>query len=223
MTTVSQIPLDLGHQASFEISDFIVSTSNEAAFTLVQSWPDWPSHVVALVGPQASGKTHLARAWAKEVSATVFEAGQPISDLEPERPVLLEDVDTGAVSDEEFFHLFNWSKEIGANLLVTAKNAPTKWEIELPDLRSRVATITVGEISQPDDNLIMALLIKLFSDRQLQVDLSVVNYVLPRIERSFRAVYEFVTRLDAEALAGQRKISRALAKSCLDPHQDGQL
>jgi len=212
----SQIPLDLGHDPSFDMADFIVSGSNEAAFALVNSWPDWPGHVVGIVGPSASGKTHLARAWALESDAHIFSADHAVSDLRPGQAVLAENLDQQGRSDEDIFHLFNWIKEISATLLITSGTHPNRWSVTLPDLRSRLATIAVGEMLQPDDELLMVLMVKLFSDRQLQVDMTVLNYVLPRIERSFAAVQGFVSRLDAAALADKRKISRALAKSCLE-------
>jgi chromosomal replication initiation ATPase DnaA len=211
-----QIPLDLGHSPSFEMADFIVSGSNEAACGLVRSWPNWPSHIVALVGPKVSGKTHLAEAWAAEANAVIFHADMQVSDLSPGTAILADDLETQGRSDEEIFHLFNWVKEISATLLITARTHPTRWGVQLPDLRSRLATITVGEIQEPDDELLMMLMAKLFSDRQLQVDLPVLSYVIPRIERSFAAIHSFVARIDSVALADKRRITRALAKSCLE-------
>lgn len=212
----SQIPLDLGHAPSFEIEDFIVSGSNEVASKLVQSWPSWPAKVVALVGPASSGKSHLARAWAADAGAVIYGADMAASDLTPGRPVLAEDLHAQGRTDDEIFHLLNWAKEISSSLLITSRQHPNRWPVSLPDLRSRLATILVGEILQPDDELLMLLMAKLFSDRQLQVDMAVLTYAVPRIERSFSAVYAFVARIDAAALAGKRKISRALAKSCIE-------
>ena len=216
MKAASQIPLDLGHIPSFDVEDFIVSGSNEAASRLVQSWPNWPAKAIALVGPASSGKSHLAMAWAADAGAVVFGADMTASDLTPGIPVLAEDLDTQGRSDDEIFHLLNWSKEISSNLLITSRQHPNHWPVSLPDLRSRLATVLVGEILQPDDELLMLLMAKLFSDRQLQVDMPVLAYVVPRIERSFSAVYAFIARVDAAALAGKRKVSRALAKSCLE-------
>ena len=212
----SQIPLDLGHAPSFEIEDFIVSGSNQAAAGLVQSWPNWPAKTIALVGPASSGKSHLARAWAADVGAVIYTADLTASELVPGTPVLAENLDAQQRTDDEIFHLLNWTKEISSNLLITSRQHPNHWPVSLPDLRSRLATVLVGEIMQPDDDLLMLLMAKLFSDRQLQVDMPVLAYVVPRIERSFAAVYAFVARVDAAALAGKRRISRALAKSCLE-------
>jgi len=216
----SQIPLELGHEPSFELADFIVSDSNYAASQLVQSWPHWSSHVTALVGPEASGKTHLARAWAAGADAVILRPNDDISRLARGTAVLVEEPIESGWCEENLFHLFNWIKEISGSLLITAKQPPSRWDIQLPDLKSRLATITVGEIAEPDDDLLAILLAKLFSDRQLQVDAAVIAYILPRIERSFAAVVDMVEKLDKAALADKRKISRSLAKACLSAELD---
>ncbi|WP_262691722.1 HdaA/DnaA family protein [Kordiimonas aestuarii] len=213
---VSQIPLDLPHKPSFEWEDFVVSSSNEAAFATLDGWPDWPHHAVALVGPKASGKSHLSTAWAKRAGAVRVDISRELDSLPDTRPVLVEGADEADLNEAALFHLFNWTKEAGTSLLLTAKTPPNRWNVDLPDLRSRLATVHVAEIEEPDDHLLMILLVKLFSDRQLQVDLSVISYVLPRIERSFDAAKALVEELDRSALAEKRKITRALAKTCLE-------
>lgn len=182
---------------------------------LLENWQDWPGHVAALVGPEASGKSHLAKGWAKENGAFLYGHDLDISALPQRALVVCDDADRNNIGENALFHLFNWTKEIGGKLLLTAREHPTLWQVQLPDLRSRLATVTVGEINEPDDELLMVLLIKLFSDRQLQVDMGVIHYVLPRIERSFYSVHRFVERLDEMSLTNQRKITKALAKKCL--------
>lgn len=211
-----QIPLELPHKPSFDMADFIVSASNEAAFSVVDGWPDWPHHAIALVGPAASGKTHLAKAWAKRANALEIKPSDEIDAIAPGCNVLVDGADIPDRNDDTLFHLFNWTKETGGHLLVTGRAAPNLWDAKLPDLRSRLATIPVVEISEPDDHLLMVLLVKLFSDRQLQVDLAVVDYIIKRIERSFTAAKELVDAIDRHALADKRKITRALAKTCLE-------
>ncbi len=215
-----QIPLELPHKPSFDMADFIVSASNDAAFAVVDSWPDWPHHAIALVGPAASGKTHLANAWAKRASAVEVSAADEIKALPAGSNVLVDGADAADRNDDTLFHLFNWTKETGGHLLLTGRTAPNLWDAKLPDLRSRLATLPVAEISEPDDHLLMVLLVKLFADRQLQVDLAVVDYIIRRIERSFTAAKELVDAIDRDALADKRKITKALAKACLEALTD---
>ena len=109
------------------------------------------------------------------------------------------------------FHLLNLAKEQDAYVLLTARRPPALWAIRLPDLASRVRALPVVELSPPDDALLRAVLVKLFVDRQLAVDESLIGYLATRIERSFAAARAAVGMLDREALRQQRPVTRALA------------
>ena len=75
--------------------------------------------------------------------------------------------------------------------------------------------LPVVALAAPDDALLRAVLVKLFADRQLLVDESLVGYVATRIERSFAAARAVVARLDEEAMRLQRPLTRALAAEIL--------
>ena len=66
-------------------------------------------------------------------------------------------------------------------------------------------------LEAPDDALLSAVLVKLFADRQIKVDESLIAYLATRIERSFAAAYAAVETLDREALRRKRPVTRALA------------
>ena len=209
-----QIPLELKHTPSYAMVDFIVSSSNSEAYGLLDGHGDWPGHVAAVVGPEACGKSHLVRAWGAEHCAQFIQPGDDVATIPARSMIVLDNADDNAVPEEWLFHLYNWVKEVGGKLVLTSRENPTRWQVSLPDLRSPLATVTIGKIAKPDDMLITALLVKLFSDRQLQVDMAVIDYILPRLERSFAAVHSFVEQVDASALASQRKITKALVKNC---------
>ena len=192
----------------------MLSPTNQAAVKALDAWPDWPSGALALVGPEGSGKTHLARAWAQATGAVVFEAGAELSALEG-RPVLVEDVDQGA-DDETLFHLFNMAGLTGGGLLLTARTLPGEWKTALPDLRSRLNALTVAELGEPDDALLRKMLEKFFRERSIRPGEDVYEYLLRRIERSAPAAREIVRRLDEAADEQHRPISRVLAREVLD-------
>ena len=221
-TVNNQIPLDLKSPVSFDMADFIVSDSNAEAARFIESWQDWPLHFAAIAGPPASGKSHLLHGWAADVSAEIIAPTIDIASLKPAGLYALDDVNCrGAdgeflLDDVALFHLYNWTREIGATLLVTADGPPTQWPRALPDLKSRLSTIPVALIEEPDDNLLIMLLVKLFSDRQLEVNMDVIHYILKHIERSFYAARKLADSIDAAALAARRKVTKALVKECLN-------
>ena len=109
------------------------------------------------------------------------------------------------------FHLLNLAREERAYVLITARSAPATWRIQVADLASRLRALPVVALTAPDDALFRAVLVKLFADRQLAVDESLVTFLTTRIERSFAAARAAVERLDREALRLQRPVTRALA------------
>jgi len=209
-----QLRLKLKRPASHAREDFVLSPSNQEAVRVLDAWADWPGGALALVGPEGSGKSHLARAWAQTVGAVVLEPGAELSVLEG-RPVLVEDVDRGA-DDEALFHLFNMAGLKGGGLLLTTRKVPAEWKTALPDLRSRLNALTVAQLGAPDDALLRKMLEKFFREQNLRPGDEVYAYLLRRIERSIPAAREVVRRLDETAAEQRREISRVLAREVLD-------
>ncbi|MDQ0395137.1 hypothetical protein [Labrys monachus] len=213
-----QLALNLPARTSFSREDFLVSPSNEAAYALVERWPDWPGRRALLIGPSGSGKSHLAAIWAEMAGAAVVPAHAldegAVPELVARGAVALEDMGPG-VSETALFHLLNLAGETGASLLMTARDRPAAWALALPDLVSRLRATDVIAIGRPDDDLFRLLLVKLFLDRQLIVDTSVVDFLVRRIERSFDAARQVVEVLDREGLSRGRRITRALAGELL--------
>lgn len=209
-----QLALNLEHAESFAREDFLQGASNESALALIESWPDWPDRIVALVGPAGAGKSHLASIWAAQSGARFLSTRALHADYLPASlatgALVVEDVD-GSLDERALFHLLNLAREESAWLLFTARTAPTQWSIALPDLASRLRAVPSVVLAAPDDALLRALIVKLFADRQLAVDESLVGYLAGRVERSFAGVRSAVAALDREALLRKRPVNRALA------------
>ena len=216
----AQLPLDLPVEPRFGREDFLVGPSNETAYDLIELWPAWPDRFLLLVGPEGSGKSHLAAIWAAATGARTLAArslpqADPVA-LAQAGHIVLEDLDRGALDETQLFHLMNLVREREAFLVMTARSKPEFWGIATPDLMSRLRLAPLAEISAPDDALLRALIVKLFLDRQIIVDTSIIEFLLARIERSFAGVARIVAALDTEALALGRRITRAVAARVLD-------
>lgn len=209
-----QLALALDHAESYAREDFLSGPCNEAALALIECWPDWPANAVALVGPEGSGKTHLAMIWAAAAGARVV-AARALGEAElpaalATGALVVEDAAT-AVDDRALFHLINLAREEKASLLFTARTPPVTWPAAIPDLVSRLRALPIAALQPPDDAMLRAVIVKLAADRQLALDESVVGYLSTRIERSFAAAYAAVVALDNEALRQRRPVTRALA------------
>ena len=217
--TPRQLPLALPHEAALGRDDYLVGKSNRAAFELLGAWPEWPAPVVILAGPVGSGKTHLVEAFHAETGAAVVRASElaseAVADLVTEEAVVVEDAHRG-IDETALFHLLNAARQAGVPVLITSRTWPTAWGITLPDLMSRLRAAAPIEIEEPDDDLLRRVLVKLFADRQIAIDLGVVDYLVVRMERSLGVAMKVVEAIDRESLAGRAKITKPLAGRVLE-------
>ncbi|MGF1610971.1 MAG: DNA replication protein [Kiloniellales bacterium] len=222
-TPAMQLTLNLGHRPALGREDFLVTPANELAVAWIDRWPDWPGGSLCLYGPSGSGKSHLLQVW-RQASGAVELTGAALVDAEP--PELLGEARHCAIDDAAraaavpaaeqcLLHLYNLVRERGGDLLLTAERPPAHWPVALPDLRSRLVTLSAVALQPPDDVLIEALLVKLFADRQLRVGQDVVSYLVARMERSFAAARDLVAAIDAAALAARREVTIALVREVL--------
>jgi chromosomal replication initiation ATPase DnaA len=168
-----------------------------------------------LLGPDGSGKRHLGAIWARTAGARLIAARALDTVNLPATlatgALLVEDLADGAFDEYALFHLLNLVREDAASLLITARQPPSTFAIALRDLGSRLAALPMARVAAPDDALLRAVIVKLFSDRQIPVEENVVSYLVTHIERSFSAARAAVERLDREALRLKRPVTRALA------------
>ncbi len=212
-----QLPLAFSHQTATGREDLLVAAPLDAAVSIVDEWPRWPSPVVILAGPPGSGKSHLASIWKNTSGANEItpQKGKDAARVAENGPVLFEDADRNGFDDTELFHVINSVRENGTSLLITTRQWPAAWPVTLPDLRSRLKAATVVEIGEPDEDLLAQVLMKLFADRQLYMDDKLVSYIVARMERSLDTAQSLVDRLDRLALSRGTRISRALAAEVL--------
>jgi chromosomal replication initiation ATPase DnaA len=214
-----QLAFSLPHAESLTRDNFLEGPANAAGLALVDSWPEWPNRLMLLVGPEGSGKSHLAAIWAEQAGARATSAHALTPDSVPAAlatgALVVEDLNPSEVDERALFHLMNLAREDEAFVLITARLPPSAFLIELRDLRSRLRAVPTVSLLPPDDALFRALIVKFCADRQMAVDESVVSYLATRIERSYAAARRAVELLDSEALRLGRPVTRALAAELL--------
>ena len=217
----TQLPLDLPTRTALGRDDFFVSLSNAVALASLDSWQNWPNRKMVLTGPKGAGKTHLTHVWAETTGARIVQASTlatvDISGL-AQSNLAVEDVQSIAGNvqlEEALFHTHNLVLAEGQHLLLTSTDAPSRWNLNLPDLKSRMEGTNIAALDEPDDSLLAAMLTKLFADRQLMPSPEAVTYLLRNMERSAAEAVRIVALMDRRALSEGRKISRKLALEVL--------
>jgi chromosomal replication initiation ATPase DnaA len=214
-----QLALPLPHKERFAREDFLEGAANASALALIDRWPDWPARTVGLVGPEGSGKSHLAAIWGEAAGARLLSA-RALAEIDPPAALAtgalaVEDLSADDLDERALFHLLNLAHQEQSHLLITTRTALTAWRVQTADLASRLRAVPMVELQPPDDALLRAVLIKLFADRQLNVDQSLVSYLANRIERSFEQARSVVAEIDRRALRLGRPLSRTLAAEIL--------
>ncbi|WGM47911.1 hypothetical protein KOAAANKH_02797 [Brevundimonas sp. NIBR10] len=196
---------------------FVRSNCNAEAAAILDRWPDDAGRVMALCGPAGCGKSHLARLWAERVGALALVGAEAATadpiELEG-RPVLL-DIAQDA-DDETLFHLINLAQADGGALLLVSRPSPRRWDVSVPDLRSRLDALRVVAMEAPDDAVLSAILRARFAERSITPAEDVIDYLVRRIDRSAQAAADIVARLDAE----HRPVTRVLARQVIEANPD---
>ncbi len=218
-----QLPFDLGHREAYGRADFWVSASNREAVAWLDKWPEWPAPALVLYGPPACGKTHLLQVWKGEAGACDLRVDELTSApadalLGAASAVMIDDADgvaSDAAREEALLHVYNILQGRGGHMLLTAEKPVRDWGLTLPDLKSRLMAAPAVQVLPPDDELIAVVLTKLFSDRQIFVSQEVVQYIVPRVERSFFAISCLVEQVDRAAMAAKRPVTVPLVREIL--------
>ncbi len=210
-----QIPFDFPKTVSYGVDNFYVSNSNKNAFNLINKLSNWNIFAALIYGESGCGKTHLIKFATEKEQDSAIILGK---DLElyykpTTKLVIIEDIED--VNEEALFHLFNNLKEKGL-LLMSAKSSINRLPFILKDLKSRLLTVPEFEIFPPDDELIIALLVKNFSDLQIDISGEIIQYILKHIERSYQSVHKLINNIDFLSMSQKRKITIPLIKEALE-------
>lgn len=214
----AQLPLSFGANRSYARDDFVPGDNNGVALALVDAWPEWPARTCVIWGPSGSGKTHLARIWQAQSNAAAIApdelTSERVAGLASGATIVIDDA--YRISDHTaFFHLLNFINQSNGWLLLTGVEAATLWRTRVPDLHSRLTALPAVELQTPDESLLARVLLKLFADRQLKLPEALIDYLVPRLRRSFADAERIAVLIDGLALQQKRNVSVEIGAQAL--------
>ena len=205
------------HRA-YKKEDFYVSPSNEQAFDFISSWPKWIKRIVNIFGPSGSGKSHLAsilKSKTKCLEIMPKDLNENIISTFKTKEVLIIENFNEKISEQLLFSLWNTALQDNKYFLINSTKPINSYKFKLPDLISRIkSSLSIG-IKLPSDDLISAIIVKNFSDKQIIVDEKHIDYIIKRIDRSYEKISQFILILDKYSLKKGSPFSLKLIKEVL--------
>jgi len=215
---LNQLLLNFKYKQNFNYNDFYVSKSNYYAFKLVEKWPIWEKNILNIFGEKFSGKTHLANIFINK-NKGIKVKDEEIDDDVFKKFKLYENIiidDYNNKCDEKLMYsIFNLVDQDNKYLIINSQTPINEINYELNDLKSRSKNCLFAKIDNPDDELMFAIILKSFSDRQIQIDKKLIDYIIKRIDRSYGKIEEFIYKVDELSLKKKKAIDFKIIKEIL--------
>ena len=218
MKSLNQLLLKFNQKQNFNYEDLFVSKSNYFAFALIEKWPKWEKNIVNIYGEKSSGKTHLANIFYKKNKTIKITEDQLndeiIKKLKVYENIILEDF-KNKTDERLLYSLFNLVDNDNKYLLINSLKPISEMNFLLDDLKSRSKNCLFAKIENPDDDLMFAIIVKSFSDKQITVDKKLINFIIKRIDRSYGKISDFIYKIDELSLKKKKPINIKTIKEIL--------
>ena len=218
MTNLNQLLLNFEYKQNFKDQDFYVSKSNYFAFNLISTWPKWEKNFLNICGDNFSGKSHLANIFLKKFKGIKIDANslenEKLQEIKIYENIILENFDQN-INEVLIYSLFNLIDNDNKYLIINSIEPINEMDFKLNDLKSRAKNCLFAVIEKPDDELMFALILKNFSDRQITIDKKLIDFIIKRIDRSYSKIFEFIYKIDELSLKKKKSIDFKTIKEVL--------
>ncbi len=218
MSELNQLLLDFDHKIEFNEHDYYVSKSNFFAFNIIHSWPIWERKILNISGDKFSGKTHLAKIFQSK-SKALYLTNENINEeifkaIKLKESIIIDDFEK-IKNEKLLFSLINLIYQDNKFLLILSNKPISEINYGLNDLNSRARNCIFAKIENPEDDLIFAIILKCFSDRQIKLEKKIIEFIIKRIDRSYGKIYEFIYKVDKLSLKKKKPINFKTIKEIL--------
>ena len=218
MSELNQLLLGFDYKTNFNEHDFYLSKSNSNAFNLIFKWPDWDKKILNISGEKFSGKSHLANIFRLKSKAFLIKGNEIdnsiFKSIKLHESIIIDDYEE-CKEEEILYSIFNLIDQDSKYLLINSLKPINEIKYKLPDLTSRSKNCLYAVIENPDDELLFAIILKNFSDRQIKIEKKIIDFIISRIDRSYRKIDEFIYKIDELSLKKKKPINLKTIKEIL--------
>tara|TARA_Y100000590_G_scaffold388575_1_gene463034 strand:- start:643 stop:1305 length:663 start_codon:yes stop_codon:yes gene_type:complete len=218
MKDLNQLLLEFDLKQNYKNDDFYVNKSNFFAYSLIDKWPKWEKNILNIHGEKYCGKTHLSNIFKKKHKAYKVKAkefnNESLKEFKVFENLILDDFDED-INETLMYTLFNVADQDNKYILINSILPINQLNFKLEDFMSRAKNCIFAKIENPDDDLMFAILLKNFSDRQINIEKKLIDFIIKHIDRSYGKIYEFVYKLDEISLKKKKSIDFKIIKEAL--------
>ncbi len=218
MKNLNQLLLNFKQKQNFNYNDYYVSKSNYYAFQMIEKWPKWEKNILNIYGEKFSGKTHLVNIFLNKnngIKVNESEINQDIfKKFKLYENIVIDDY-KNICEEETMYSLFNLVDQDNKYLVINSLIPINSINFKLNDLTSRSKNCLFAKIDNPDDDLMFAIILKSFSDRQIQIDKKLIDFIIKRIDRSYGKIADFIYKVDELSLKKKKAIDFKIIKEIL--------
>ena len=217
---MSQLLFKFPFKTKYYEQDFYVSSNNFSAYKLIESWPAWPGKWLNVFGASGSGKTHLSKILEKKIKKVKLIDAKNINNEVLEKlsqfQCLIIDNYQNNIKEELFYSILNQSKQLDNYIVVNSNPLLKKLNFELKDLKSRLSSFIFIGIELPTDDLLKVIISKSLSDKQINLNPKISEYIIKNVERSYEKMFKFLKDVDELSLSTGKSININLIKKVLN-------
>ena len=217
---MSQLIFKFPFKKKYYEQDFYVSSNNFNAYKLIENWPNWPGKCLNVFGASGSGKTHLSKILQKKIKKTkLIDAknlnDQIIEELNNLECLIIDRYDHN-IEEKLFYSIFNQSKQLDNFILINSIQSLKKYSFKLKDLQSRINSLVYIGIDLPTDELLQVIISKSFSDKQINLNPKISQFIINNVDRSYDKMFKFLKDIDELSLSTGKSININLIKKVLN-------
>jgi len=216
---MNQLIFKFPFKTKYYEQDFYVSNNNFPAYKLIESWPSWPGKWLNVFGAAGSGKTHLSKILEQKIKKIQLIEAENINNkvLENLNEVdcLIIDSYQNNINEELLYSILNQSKQLDNYIVINSIPSIKKYNFNLQDLQSRINSFTFIGIELPTDDLLQVIISKSFSEKQINLNPKISEYIIKNAERSYEKMFKYLKDIDELSLSSGKSININLIKKVL--------
>ena len=216
---MNQLVFKFPFKVKYYEQDFYVSSNNFSAYKLIENWPNWPGRWLNIFGSRGSGKTHLSKILEKKINRIklidAVDVNNNLLDELNNFDCLIIDSFSKNINEKLLYSILNQSKQLENYIMVNSITPLKTSDFELKDLQSRLNSFIDIGIELPTDELLQVIISKSFSDRQINLNPKISEYIIKNVERSYEKMFKFLKDIDELSLSTGKSININLIKKVL--------